>query len=127
MNHFVGYVGQNPWLINTTLQDNITFGYPFIKKRYDKVIKACALQTDINILPNGDMTEIGERGINLSGGQKDRIALARAIYSPANTLILDDTLSALDPIVGNHVFEWAIKVSSNRETLIKFNYAKSSS
>lgn len=109
-NTFIGYVGQNPWLINTTLQDNITFGNPFIKKRYDKVIKACALQTDINILPKGDMTEIGERGINLSGGQKDRIALARAIYSPANTLILDDTLSALDPIVGNHVFEFAIKV-----------------
>jgi len=110
-NSFIGYVGESPWLINSSLQENITFGYPFDRKRYDKVIKACALQADIDILPNGDFTEIGERGINLSGGQKERIALARAIYSPANTLVLDDTLSALDPIVGSHVFEHAIKVN----------------
>ncbi|XP_054166952.1 ATP-binding cassette sub-family C member 9-like [Oppia nitens] len=109
LNTFIGYVGQNPWLINTSLQENITFGSPLLHKRYNKVLKACALETDIKILPNGDQTEIGERGINLSGGQKDRIGLARALYSYANTLILDDTLSALDPIVGNHIFEYAIK------------------
>ncbi|CAG2164179.1 unnamed protein product, partial [Oppiella nova] len=117
-NTFVGYVGQNPWLINTTLHENIIFGSSFVQKRYDKVIKACALQTDINILPNRDMTEIGERGLNLSGGQKDRIALARAIYSYANTLILDDTLSALDPIVGNHVFDFAIKKQAQEKRTV---------
>ncbi len=109
-NSFIGYVADSPWLINMSLQDNITFGFPFDSKRYYKVIKACALQPDIDILPSGDATEIGERGINLSGGQKQRIALARAIYSSANTIVLDDTLSALDPIVGAHVFRKAIKV-----------------
>ena len=104
----ISYVPQTPWLMNVSLRDNILFGLPFEKRRYDKVLIACSLQKDCEILPAKDMTEIGERGINLSGGQKQRIALARAIYSPSRTVILDDPLSALDPHVASGVFEKGI-------------------
>lgn len=103
-----GYVPSSPWILNVSVQENITFGRVFDRKRYDEVVKACCLQVDIDLLPFGDQTTIGERGINLSGGQRQRIALARALYSHAATLILDDALSSLDPIVGYSVFENAI-------------------
>lgn len=106
-----GYVPSTPWILNVSLQENITFGRAFEVERYNEVIKACCLRADINLLPEGDQTFIGERGIILSGGQRQRIALARALYSSAKTLILDDALSALDPIVGYSVFENAIIVS----------------
>ena len=89
---------------NCTLRDNITFGKPFDKNRYEKVISACALTTDLEMLPGGDQTEIGEKGINLSGGQKQRVSLARAVYSQANLVFLDDPLSAVDSHVGKHIF-----------------------
>ncbi|XP_070559244.1 ATP-binding cassette sub-family C member 9-like isoform X2 [Ptychodera flava] len=101
----VAYVPQKAWLQNATLRDNIIFGQAFDQKRYDAVIEACALQPDINILPAGDMTEIGERGINLSGGQKQRVSVARAIYSNIDIVILDDPLSALDVHVSSHLLE----------------------
>ncbi|KAJ6216545.1 hypothetical protein RDWZM_007702 [Blomia tropicalis] len=103
-----GYVPSIPWILNVSLQENITFGRSYERKRYVEVVKACCLQADIDLLPCGDQTIIGERGINLSGGQKQRIALARAIYSNTSTLILDDCISALDPIVGYSVFDNAI-------------------
>lgn len=106
-----GYVPSMAWILNVSLQDNITFGREFDPKRYDEVVRACCLKADIDLLPQRDQTIIGERGITLSGGQRQRIALARAIYSSAPTLILDDALSALDPIVGYSVFENAIIVS----------------
>lgn len=103
-----GYVPCEPWILNVSLRENITFGRPYDERRYDEVVKATCLQADIDLLPVGDQTVIGERGVNLSGGQRQRIALARAIYSSAPTLILDDSLSALDPIVGYSVFDNAI-------------------
>ncbi|XP_070558765.1 ATP-binding cassette sub-family C member 9-like [Ptychodera flava] len=101
----VSYVPQKPWIQNATLRDNILFGEMFNHERYSAVIAACALQPDIDILPAGDMTEIGERGINLSGGQKQRISMARAMYRKTDTLLLDDPLSALDVHVGSHLVE----------------------
>ena len=109
-NKCFGYVPSDPWILNVSLQENILFGRAYDPNRYDEVVKACCLQADIDLLPHGNFTVIGERGINLSGGQKQRIALARAIYSYAPTLILDDALSALDPIVGYSVFDNAIMV-----------------
>lgn len=106
---YVAYVPQKPWLLNATLKENILFGQPYNGRRYHQVIQACALQSDINLLPYHDLTEIGERGVNLSGGQKQRIALARAFYSQARVVILDDPLSALDAHVETHVFEQGIK------------------
>ena len=92
----IAYVSQIPWIQNATLMDNILFGKPFDKEFYDKVVYACALSSDLSMLPAGDQTEIGEKGINLSGGQKQRVALARAVYSEADIYILDDPLSAVD-------------------------------
>jgi len=106
---FVSYCAQTPWVVNDTLQGNVLFGREFDQDRYDKVIEACALSDDITVLPAGDMTEIGERGINLSGGQKARVSLARAFYSPSTKIMLmDDPLSAVDAHVGEHIFSQAI-------------------
>lgn len=112
----VAYVPQQAWMQNATLRDNITFGKPFNSRVYQKVIDSCALKTDLEILPGGDMTEIGERGINLSGGQKQRINLARAVYFNADVYLLDDPLSAVDAHVGKHLFE---KVIGPKGTLHK--------
>ncbi|PVD27664.1 hypothetical protein C0Q70_12831 [Pomacea canaliculata] len=100
----VAYVPQQAWIQNTTLRDNILFGKLFNEKRYQQVLRACALEPDLEILSAGDMTEIGERGINLSGGQKQRVSLARAVYSDSDIYLLDDPLSAVDSHVGKHIF-----------------------
>ena len=101
----VAYASQSAWILNATIRDNILFGLPMDEARYDAVIKACQLTHDLSILNKGDLTEIGERGINLSGGQKQRVSIARAAYSNADIIILDDPLSALDPAVGQSLFE----------------------
>ncbi|CRL02864.1 CLUMA_CG015851, isoform A [Clunio marinus] len=101
----IAYVAQQAWIQNATLQDNITFGRPFNKRFYQQVINACALTSDIAMLPGGDQTEIGEKGINLSGGQKQRVSIARAVYSGADIFIFDDPLSAVDSHVGKHIFD----------------------
>ncbi|PFH59064.1 hypothetical protein XA68_12829 [Ophiocordyceps unilateralis] len=99
---------QYAWVQNSTLRDNITFGQDMDKRWYKKVIKACALQADLDMLPNGDLTEIGERGITISGGQKQRLNIARAIYFDADVVLMDDPLSAVDAHVGRHIFDSAI-------------------
>ncbi|KAJ1877465.1 hypothetical protein LPJ57_003933, partial [Coemansia sp. RSA 486] len=100
----VAYVPQQPWIMNATLRDNILFGHRFDQAFYDRVIDACALRPDLDMLPAGDKTEIGEKGINLSGGQKARVSLARAVYSRADIYVLDDPLAAVDAHVGKHIF-----------------------
>ncbi|CDH53089.1 multidrug resistance-associated protein 1 [Lichtheimia corymbifera JMRC:FSU:9682] len=104
----VAYVPQQPWVMNATLRDNIVFGHRWDPEFYDRVLEACSLKSDIAILSAGDQTEIGERGINLSGGQKARVSLARAIYARADIYLLDDPLSAVDAHVGKHIFEHVI-------------------
>ncbi|XP_029688368.1 ATP-binding cassette sub-family C member 8-like isoform X1 [Takifugu rubripes] len=101
----VAYASQKPWLLNATVEENITFELPMIKPRYKAVIEACSLQPDIDILPQGDQTEIGERGINLSGGQKQRISVARALYQQTNMVFLDDPFSALDIHLSDHLMQ----------------------
>ncbi|KAJ1949706.1 hypothetical protein FBU59_001024 [Linderina macrospora] len=92
----VAYVPQQAWIMNATLKENILFGHKYEPEFYDKVIEACALRPDLDMLPGGDLTEIGEKGINLSGGQKARVSLARAVYARADVYLLDDPLSAVD-------------------------------
>ncbi|CAH1990666.1 unnamed protein product [Acanthoscelides obtectus] len=104
----IAYVAQQAWIQNATLKDNILFGKPFNKDRYDQVVEACALTPDFQMLPAGDQTEIGEKGINLSGGQKQRVSLARAVYCDADIYFLDDPLSAVDSHVGKHIFDKVI-------------------
>ncbi|EAA28910.1 hypothetical protein GE21DRAFT_4891 [Neurospora crassa] len=99
----VAYVAQNPWIMNATVRENIVFGYRFDAEFYDKTVKACALVDDFAQLPDGDETVVGERGISLSGGQKARVALARAVYARADIYLLDDCLSAVDSHVGRHI------------------------
>ncbi|XP_047481887.1 multidrug resistance-associated protein 1-like isoform X2 [Penaeus chinensis] len=105
VNGRMAYVSQQAWLQNATLRENIVWGQPFDETRYQKVVKACALLPDLDMLPGGDMTEIGEKGINLSGGQKQRVSLARAVYSDTDIVLLDDPLSAVDAHVGRFIFD----------------------
>ncbi|XP_038620255.1 ATP-binding cassette sub-family C member 8 isoform X2 [Tachyglossus aculeatus] len=104
----VAYASQKPWLLNATVEENITFDSPFNKQRYKAVIDACSLQPDIDILPHGDQTQIGERGINLSGGQRQRISVARALYQHTNVVFLDDPFSALDVHLSDHLMQAGI-------------------
>uniref|UniRef100_A0A3Q2QW04 ATP binding cassette subfamily C member 3 n=1 Tax=Fundulus heteroclitus TaxID=8078 RepID=A0A3Q2QW04_FUNHE len=101
----VAYVPQQAWIQNATLRDNILFGNAFNECKYHRVLEACALTQDLQVLPGGDMTEIGEKGINLSGGQRQRVSLARALYSGADVYLLDDPLSAVDAHVSKHIFD----------------------
>lgn len=94
-----------PWIQSATIRENIIFGFKFNPILYYRTVKACALETDINLLAAGDMTEVGERGVTLSGGQKARISLARAIYAQKDIYLLDDVLSAVDAKVGKHIVE----------------------
>ncbi|KAJ1647430.1 hypothetical protein LPJ64_001206 [Coemansia asiatica] len=101
----IAYVPQQPWIVNATLRDNILLGKLFDPDLYFRVIEACALSPDLESLPARDLTEIGEKGINLSGGQKARVSLARAVYANADIYILDDPLAAVDSHVGKHIFK----------------------
>lgn len=94
-----------PWILNATIKDNILFGSPYYKHKYKEVLRVCSLEDDLKILPAGDMTEIGERGITLSGGQKARINLARAVYKTKDIFLFDDVLSAVDSRVGKHIMD----------------------
>lgn len=92
-----------PWIQNDTVKSNILFGEELDEAKYSEVVYACSLESDLEILPAGDATEIGERGITLSGGQKARINLARAVYNNKDIILLDDVLSAVDARVGKHI------------------------
>ncbi|XP_047942047.1 ABC transporter C family member 2-like [Salvia hispanica] len=114
----VAYVPQVSWIFNATVRDNILFGSPFEPARYEKSIDITCLQHDLEVLPGGDLTEIGERGVNISGGQKQRVSLARAVYSNSDVYIFDDPLSALDAHVGRQVFEKCIKTELRGKTRV---------
>ncbi|KAI9743583.1 MAG: hypothetical protein M1818_002898 [Claussenomyces sp. TS43310] len=101
----IAFVAQIPWIENATVKENILFGLPFDAERYEKTLEHCALRKDIEMMTDGENTEIGTNGINLSGGQKWRLSFARALYSRAGILVLDDILSAVDAHVGRHIFE----------------------
>ncbi|KAJ8929222.1 hypothetical protein NQ314_018101 [Rhamnusium bicolor] len=102
------YASQESWLFGGSIKQNIIFGQEVDLEKYDKVVKACALETDIRLFPHGDETLIGDRGVTLSGGQRARINLARAVYKDADIYLLDDPLAAVDTQVGNHLFEECI-------------------
>jgi ABC-type methionine transport system ATPase subunit len=101
----IAFVAQIPWIENASIKDNILFGLPFDEYRYHKVIEVCALRKDLDMLTDGQNTEIGANGINLSGGQRWRVTFARALYSRAGILVLDDIFSAVDAHVGRFIFE----------------------
>ncbi|XP_026524765.1 multidrug resistance-associated protein 4 [Notechis scutatus] len=104
----IAYVSQQPWVFSGTVRNNILFGKEYQKEKYEKVLRACALKKDIEQLEDGDLTIVGDRGATLSGGQKARINLARAVYQDADIYLLDDPLSAVDAEVSRHLFEKCI-------------------
>ncbi|KAI0833629.1 P-loop containing nucleoside triphosphate hydrolase protein [Trametes gibbosa] len=120
--HQVAYCAQNPWLEHATIRDNIIFGaaYGYDEAQYRAVVDACALEKDFEIFAAGDMTEIGEKGITLSGGQRARIALARALYSPAKVILLDDPLAAVDLHTAQHIVKKALsgELARNRTIIL---------
>ncbi|NXA51711.1 MRP7 protein, partial [Nothocercus julius] len=100
-----GLATQEPWIQFTSVRENILFGKEYDARLYEKVVEACALSEDLNILPAGDQTEVGENGVTLSGGQKARIALARAVYQEKELYLLDDPLAAVDANVADHLMQ----------------------
>lgn len=101
----IAYVAQQPWIMNASVKENILFGHRYDPEFYQRTVEACALVDDFKALPDGDRTEVGEKGISLSGGQKARVALARAVYARADIYFLDDPLSAVDQHVGRHLID----------------------
>ncbi|GJV24846.1 ABC transporter C family member 2 isoform X1 [Tanacetum coccineum] len=114
----VAYVPQVSWIFNATVRDNILFGSAFEPAKYEKTIDVTALHHDLDLLPGGDLTEIGERGVNISGGQKQRVSMARAVYSNSDVYVFDDPLSALDAHVARQVFEKCVKEELNGKTRV---------
>ena len=105
----IAYLSQVPWVFSGTIRENILFGKDFEEKTYNAIIRVCDLKIDLDSFPKGDLTEVGQRGVILSGGQRVRISLARMIYSDADIYLLDDPLSAVDAKVGKHLFDRCIK------------------
>ncbi|XP_038567664.1 multidrug resistance-associated protein 7 isoform X1 [Micropterus salmoides] len=103
-----GLASQEPWIQHASVRNNILFGKDYDPPFYQAVIEACALSDDLNVLPNGDKTEVGENGVTLSGGQKARVALARAVYMDKDIYLLDDPLAAVDADVAEHLMKKCI-------------------
>jgi ATP-binding cassette subfamily C (CFTR/MRP) protein 1 len=109
------YVPQTAWILSGNIRDNILFGNPYNKEKYEKIIQACALTKDLELFANGDLTEIGERGINMSGGQKQRIQIARSVYEDADIYLFDDPFSAVDAHTGSQLFKVRFVVPINAQ------------
>lgn len=118
VNGQVSYASQEPWLFHGSVRQNILFGLDYNRDRYRQVVKVCSLRTDFELLPYGDKTIVGERGVSLSGGQRARINLARAVYKDADIYLLDDPLSAVDTHVGKHLFEDCVQGYLKKKTVI---------
>ncbi|KAF8836435.1 P-loop containing nucleoside triphosphate hydrolase protein [Paxillus ammoniavirescens] len=118
--HAISYAAQSPWLRHQSIKDNILFGHPYDEERYNTVVECCALLPDLNIFEDGDETEIGARGVSLSGGQKARVALARAVYPRTKYVLLDDPLSAVDSHTARFLYEKLLRgpLLANRTVIL---------
>ena len=123
INGNISYVSQIPWICNATVKNNILFYNSFNEEKYNKIIDLSCLRADLEIFEGGDLTEIGEKGVNLSGGQKARIAIARALYSDKDIYIFDDPISALDAHVGMKVMKDCILGYLHNKTRILATHA----
>jgi len=123
INGNISYVGQEAWIQNNTIQNNILFYRPYDSTKYQTILDLCELNQDLESFPGGDLTEIGEKGVNLSGGQKARISLARAMYCDNDIYILDDPISALDAHVGKNIMNNCIMGYLKGKTIILATHA----
>ena len=115
----VAYIAQEAFLVNDTIRNNILFGKEYDRERYREALRVCQLREDLEILPAGDQTEIGENGLNLSKGQKQRVSIARAVYADADVYLIDDSLSALDQEMGKAIlYEVILGVLKNKTRLM---------
>uniref|UniRef100_A0A6N2KFZ7 ABC-type xenobiotic transporter n=1 Tax=Salix viminalis TaxID=40686 RepID=A0A6N2KFZ7_SALVM len=114
----IAYVSQTAWIQTGTIQENILFGSEMDRQRYQDTLERCSLVKDLELLPYGDLTEIGERGVNLSGGQKQRIQLARALYQNADIYLLDDPFSAVDAQTATSLFNEYITGALSGKTVL---------
>ena len=114
----VAYVEQEPWILSATIKDNITMGKSYDKSKFDEVIRVCALEDDMKIFPKREETMLGDRGVNISGGQKARLSLARAVYSDADIYLMDDPLSAVDVRVSRHLFSICLRQHLKGRTIV---------
>ena len=119
----VAYAAQKPWIVSDTVRGNILFGAAFEPARYAAAVHFSALKADLAVLSDGDQTLIGERGCTLSGGQKARVALARALYADADVLLLDDVLSAVDAHVGAFLFFETFGKHCRGKTIVMVTHA----
>ncbi|KAL8635142.1 MAG: hypothetical protein Q9228_007341 [Teloschistes exilis] len=119
------FVAQNQWIDDGTIQANILFGLPFVQYRYEETLDACCLNSDIRALPDGDFTLVGTNGVNLSGGQRWRVGFARALYSRAGILILDDILSSVDAAVAQRILDHALtgRLSRGRTIILATHHS----
>ena len=123
INGSISYVPQTPWIINDTVKGNILFNKEYDDERYQHIVNICELDKDFRSLTGGDFTEIGEKGVNLSGGQKIRISIARAVYSNSDIYLFDDPLSSLDPSIRNNIFNKVIKGHLESKTVLIATHA----
>ena len=123
INGTVAYVPQKAWILNDTIKNNIIFKRPFNKEKYNTVINICQLMPDFDLFKHGDLTLVSDKGANLSGGQKTRINIARAVYSDSDIYLFDDPLSALDSHVGEAIFNGLIKDYLKNKTVLVVTHA----
>ena len=118
-----GFVESQHWIQNGKFRDNICFGSEFDERKYVETVLACQFETDLKLMPAGDQTEIGEKGINLSGGQKARVSLARAVYKRPDVVIMDDPISALDTTTRKKIFDQVFQGILKDKTRILVTHA----
>ena len=123
LNGSIAYVPQKSWVLNDTIRNNIIFNKPYIEEKYNKIVKICQLEPDFELLKQRDSTIISDKGDNLSGGQKTRLNIARAVYSDSDIYLFDDPFSALDVYVGKNIFEKAIKGYLKGKTILIITHA----
>ena len=120
----LAYVPQSSWVFAGSIRDNVLFGEPLDEDKYREVLEGCALTEDIDRLPNGDLSFVGEHGVALSGGQRARVSLARAVYANADMYLLDDPLSAVDAKVGDHIFRQCVCKLLRDKIVVLGSYAE---
>ena len=120
INGKIAYAPQKSWILNDTVRNNIIFHKTFDESKYNKIVDICQLEQDFELFKSGDLTQISDKGNNLSGGQKARITLARAVYTNADIYLFDDPFSALDVYVGKNIFEIGIEIQSSPKDIIYF-------